>query len=98
MKYALPDRNDVLIPELKFSIPLKNGYTTKDDVKCIAKGPFLADFVWDYEREEYYCDRLYLARSKVRLDDVAGFKPLCDAAAWWAEENDIGHGEWEAVA
>ena len=94
--YYLPNRDDVEIRSLKFIIPVRNGFTSKE-VACVAKGPFLADFVWDHEAEAYYCDRLYLKKGKIRLDDVPGFKHLVDGASWWAEENNIGNGEWEAA-
>ena len=97
MKYCLPDRDNVEIPSLTFRIPVNNGYTGKV-VNCLAKGPFLADFVWDFEQEQYVCDRLYLKKNRVRLDDVAGFIHLVHAASWWAQEHyPINENEWEAA-
>jgi hypothetical protein len=95
MRYYLPARENVEIPYLWFKIPVSNGYTGKV-VECRARGPFIADFVWDREQEQYTCDRLYLKQGRVRLDDVAGFVHLVHAASWWAEEK-LSHDEWEAA-
>lgn len=95
MKYRLPYRENVEIPALRFRIPVQNGYTAKA-VECLAKGPFLADFCWDAESEQYVCDRLSMKKTGTRLDDVAAMIHLVHAASWWAADN-LPHDQWESI-
>ena len=98
MRYFKPSKVDVEIPAIRFEVKVHNEWFKKDAVKCIAKGPFLADFTWNIDQECWECDRLYLKKGRVRLDDVPGFRPLLAGASYWADSQDLGGDEWEAVA
>lgn len=98
-RYYKAPWEDVEISRLDFALDANPGFPGLVAVAASAKGPFLADFVWDAESEGWYCDRLQVKRNGryIRLDDHAVFRPLLDAASLWATDNDREDDDWVAV-